>query len=205
MPTTNDKNSEIGGAISGPDTSGLVMDRRIELPKSYRGKSIHEIWGAGGPARLIRQLAQEHKLGPLAPLPLTNEELAELVELYGDEQPSALREVVMQELRNQRRKRPGPDADLRPYQRLEWHLLPILHERFMRVAAWRRRRLVLIEKRKKRWEPIVKIPTQAALAMRFVRLRLPWTRALSDSTLANKLSAIKGPSDKKPRAKAAKS
>jgi hypothetical protein len=204
MPTIDDENSEFSDDSADPDTSRLVIDQRIELPKSYLGMSIHEIWGPTGPARLIRLLAKEHKLGRLAPIPLTNEEIAQLVELYGDEQPRALREVVIEELRNQRRKRPGPDVDLRPYQRLEWHLLSILHERFMRVAAWRRRRLVLIEKRKKRWEPAEKIPTQAALAMRFVRIRLPWTRALSDSTLANKLSAMKDQSDKTSKVKAAK-
>lgn len=204
MPSVGDENFGRGDDRQNNDASDCEDDRRLELPKSFRGKSLHEVWGAGGPAVLIRRLATEHKLGSFAPEPLTNLELAKLVELYDDEPSLALREVVVRELLDQRRARPGPDADLRPYQRLEWHLFPILYERFRRVAAWRRGRLTLIETRKKRWQTSEEIPTQTALAMRFVRIRLPWTRELSDKTLANKLSEMKGQSNKTPKAKAAK-
>lgn len=55
-----------------------------------------------------------------------------------------------------------------------------------------------------RWQTKERVPSQTELAMDFVRSRLPSTRDLDDKTIANRLSAIKDPSEKKPRAKTAK-
>lgn len=179
-----------------------IVDRRLDLPKSFRGKSIHDIWGPGGPGPLIRRLDDEHKLGRSAPSPLTSEELATLVEIYGDEPSQALRDAVVRELRNQRRGRPGPKVSLAASEWLERHLLPIYYARGMHVAERYRRQMRIIEDRKnKRRDVAARVPTQAEVALRFVRKWLPSTRGLDDKTLANKLSALKDPMEKKLRAK----
>lgn len=204
MKNVETKKSKTGGDRTEPGAVDFVSDRRLDLPECLREKSAHEIWGAGGLGPLIRRLEEEYKLGRSALLPLTRAELATLVELYEDEPSLALREVVVRELRNQRRIRPGPKVSLGPSQWLERHLLPIYYERAMRVAGWLRKRLIATEKRKRRWEKPEYIPTQAALAMRFVRHWLPSIRNLDDKTIANKLSEMKDPSEKKRRAKSAK-
>lgn len=204
MNNVEAKQSRTGGGSTDPSAVKFVRDQRLELPKSLRGKSAHEIWGPGGPGPLVRRLGDEHELGRSAPSPLTSEELATLVELYEDQPPLALREVVVRELRNERREKPGPKVSLGPSQWLERQLLPIYYERAMRVAAWLRKRLIAAEKRKKRWQKPEQVPTQAALAMRFVRHWLPSIRNLDDKTIANKLSEMKDPGQKKKRAKSAK-
>lgn len=205
MTNINTENSGRGGDSADHGSSDRVIDRRLDLPKSYRGKSIHDVWGPGGPGPLISRLTDEHKFGRSASLPLANEELATLVELYEDEPSLALREVVVRELRNQRRTRPGPKAVRNPSQWIQRHLLPIYYERGMRVAdRYRRRMLVIEDRKKKRRDVAARIPTQTEVAFRFVRKWLPSTRGLDDKTLANKLSAMKDPRDKRPRAKQGK-
>lgn len=205
MARGNERKSERDGGRAEPSSSERVVDRRLDLPRSFRDKSIHDVWGPNGPAALLRRLAQEHELGRLAPRQLTKDELAQLVELYEDEPlPKALRNLVVLELRNQRPARPGRKTGLNSIQRLEQDLLPSVYRRAMRAAAWLRKRLIRREERKMRWQTNEPVPSQTELAMSFVRNRLPSTRDLDDKTIANRLSAIKDPSEKKPRAKAAK-
>lgn len=181
--------------------SERVIDRSLELPKSLRSKDFHELWGHGGPAALFRRLKQEDKLGPLAPDPLSNEELAQLVEFCdGEPLPSALRNILIQELRGVRRVRPGLKVDLSPTARLKKLLLPALYEQGKLIARRYRRRLQLIENRKQRRHRAEQIPTEAEVALRYVQKWLP----LSGKTLANKLSAMKDETEKRPRAKVAK-
>lgn len=175
----------------------LAVDRRIKLPKNFGGKSVHEIWG------LVLRLSDEHKSGRSAPLPLSNDELAVLVQLYDDEPSPALRQVVIRELRNQRRKRPGRKADHDEYHGFDWDLLPLIYDRGMCVARRYRKRLSTLQKRKKRRDPEIKIPTQSKVALRYVRKRLQYIAGLSDKTLMNKLSAMKDPRDKRRMAKSA--
>lgn len=189
------KTSEVGGDIPEPVWSERPRDQRIELPKNLRGRNVHEVWG------LIIRLAEEHRSGRLAPLPVTNQELAVLVELYDDAPPRALTQVLIKELRNQRRKRPGRNVDHNKFYDFEWGALPVIYDRGMNVASRYRRRLLALQKRKKRRDIAPKIPTQAEVAMRYVRKRLPEIASLNDKTLANKMSELKDPRDKKPRAK----
>lgn len=202
VSNTEDEKSGRDGADLG--SSDYINFPRLEFPRDFYEKRLHEMRGTGSPVSLIFRLTREHELGRSASLPLTNEELAKLVELYDDAPTKALREVLVRELRSQRRLRPGRKADLTSSQRLERHLLPILYNRAMRVGSWLRRQLIRKEESKKRRESVEAIPTQAALAMAIVRERLPSTRGLSDKALANKLSAMKDPSDKRSRTKAAK-
>lgn len=205
MARGNERKSERDGGRAEPSASDRVVDRRLDLPRSFRDKSIHDVWGPNGPAGLLRRLAQEHELGRLAPRQLTKDELAQLVELYDDEPlPKALRNIIVLELRNQRRARPGRKAGLNSIQRLEQDLLPSVYRRAMRAAAWLRKLLIRREERKMRWQMKEPVPSQTELAMNFVRSRLPSTRDLDDKTIANRLSAIKDLSEKKPRAKADK-
>lgn len=205
MARGNERKSERDGGRAESSSSERVVDRRLDLPRSFRDKSIHDVWGPNGPAGLLRRLAQEHELGRLAPRRLTKDELAQLVELYEDEPlPKALRNIIVLELRNQRCARPGRKTSLNSIQRLEQDLLPSVYRRAMRAAAWLRKRLSRREERKMRWQTKEPVPSQTELAMNFVRSRLPSTRDLDDKTIANRLSAIKDPSEKKPRAKAAK-
>lgn len=183
------------------DSSEREIERGLYLPKYFRDKGLHEVWGPDGPAGLLRRLEQESELGRRAPQPLSNEELAQLVELCdGEPLPSALRNMLIQELRNERCVRPGLKVDLSPSHKLQQLLLPALYEHGTLVARRYRRRLLLIEKRKKRRHLAEQIPTEAEVALRYVQKWLP----SSSKTLANKLSALKDPSEKKPRAKAAK-
>lgn len=149
MNNVEAKNSLTGGEPADPSAIDLVADQRLDLPKSLVGKSAHEIWGPGGPGPLVRRLSDEHNLGRSAPIPLTREELATLVELYEDEPSQALRDVLVRDLRNQRRVRPGPKVSLGPSKWIERQLLPIYYDRAMRVAGWLRKRLIAAEKRKK--------------------------------------------------------
>jgi hypothetical protein len=178
-----------------------AIDRYADWPKYLREKSFHEIWRPGGPGGLYRRAEQENKLGHLTPQPLSNEQLAQLLEeCDGEPLPSALRNLVVRELRKKRRERPGRKANLSPSHRLERLLLPALYEHGTLIARRYRRRLLLIETRKKRRHLAEQIPTEAEVALRYVQKWLP----SSSKTLANKLSAIKDPSEKKPRAKATK-
>ncbi|MEZ5897886.1 MAG: hypothetical protein R3D51_00180 [Hyphomicrobiaceae bacterium] len=181
--------------------SERVIDCRLELPKSLRDKGFHELWGPGGPAALFRRLEQENELGPLAPYPLSNKELAQLVQFCdGEPLPSALRSILIQELRGERRVRTGPKVDLSPTARLKKLLLPALYEQGKLIARRYRRRLQLIESRKQRRHRAEQIPTEADVALRYVQKWSP----LSGKTLANKLSAMKDETEKRPRAKGAR-
>ncbi len=196
MTKVNDEQSGRDGDKADPGSSERMVDRRLDLPRSFRDKGIHEVWGSSGPANLLRRLAQENELGRSAPRPLGNDELAQLVELYDDEPlPQALKSILVRELRNERRVRPGRKADLSPPHKLKQLLLPALYERGTLVARRYRRRLLLIEKRKKRWQLAEQIPTEAEVALRYVRKWLP----LSDKTLANRLTALKDKSERKKR------
>lgn len=136
MARGNERKSERDGGRAEPSSSERVVDRRLDLPRSFRDKSIHDVWGPTGPAGLLRRLAQEHELGRLAPRQLTKDELAQLVALYDDEPlPKALRNIVVLELRNQRRARPGRKTGLNSIQRIEQDLLPSVYRRAMRAAA----------------------------------------------------------------------
>lgn len=184
-----------------PSLSKPAIDRYTGWPKSLREKSFHEIWRQGGPGGLYSRAEQENKLGHSAPQPLSNEELAQLVLLCnGEPLPSTLRNILIQELRNERRVRPGRKVDLSPSHKLQQLLLPALYEHGTLIARRYRRRLLLIEKRKKRRHLAEQIPTEAEVARRYVQKWLP----SSSKTLANKLSALKDPSERKPRAKIAK-
>jgi len=184
-----------------PSLSKPAIDRYTGWPKSLPEKSFHEIWRQGGLGRLYSRAEQENKLGRSTPQPLSNEELARLVvECDGEPLPSALRNIVVRELRNERRERPGRKADVNPTHTLKQLLLPALYEHGTLIARRYRRRLLLIEKRKKRRHLAEQIPTEAEVALRYVQKWLP----SRSKTLANKLSAIKDPSEKKPRAKPAK-
>jgi len=176
--------------------SERAIERGLYLPTSFRDKGLHEVWGPDGPAGLLRRLEQESVLGHRTPRPLSNEELAQLVELCdGEPLPSALINILIRELRNERRVRPGRKADLSPPHNLKQLLLPALYERGTLVARRYRRRLLLIEKRKKRWQLAEQIPTEAEVALRYVRKWLP----SSDKTLANRLTALKDKSERKKR------
>lgn len=181
--------------------SERVIDRSLDLPKSLRNMGFHELWGPGGPAALFRRLEQENELGPLAPDPPSNEELAQLVEFCdGEPLTSALRNILIQELRGVRRVRTGPKVDLGPTARLKQLLLPALYEHGKHVARRYRRRLQLIENRKQRRHRAEQIPTEAEVARRYVQ---KWID-LSGKTIANKLSAMKDETEKRPKAKVAK-
>ena len=196
MTKINDEQSGGDGDKVGPGSSDRPIDRRLDMPKSLRNKGLHEVWGPNGPANLLRRLAQENELGRSAPRPLSNDELAQLVELYDDEPlPQALKSILVRELRNERRGRPGRKADLSPPHKLKQLLLPALYEHGTLIARRYRRRLLLIEKRKKRWQPAEQIPTEAEVALRYVRKWLP----SSDKTLANRLTALKDKSERKKR------
>ena len=206
MAKHNDREAQCDGGTIDPNLGERSIDRHVNLPRSFRDKTIHDVWRRPeGPAPLLRRLEKEFELGHSAPDPLSNNELAKLLAFYdGEPMPEPLTIIVRRELRGERRARPGRKVGFTPAKQLEKTLLPFVYARAMRAAAWLRKRLIRTEERKMRWQRRDTVPSQTKLAMHFVRSRLPSTRDLDDITIANKLSAIKDPSEKKPRAKVAK-
>ena len=174
--------------------------RRFVIPKHLSSGGTFSIWGASGPGRLLSRLANEDALREREPQPLTPIEIAELIELFKDEPlPPPLRSLLVRELLGERNFLPGPKGVRTQREIIEMALLPSFYKEAVADARLQREGLKETERAKPRRAKLERVPTVSKLAADLIRTWLPTLKHLSDKGIANKVSALKDDSEKRPR------
>lgn len=174
--------------------------RCFVIPKHLSSGGTLSIWGAGGPGRLLSALANEDALREHEPQPLTPIEIAHLIELFKEEPlPSTLRNLLVRELLGERKGLPGPKDVRTQREIMELALLPPFYKEAVAEARLQREGLKEAERAKPRRAKIERVSTASKLAADLIRTWLPTLKHMSDKRIANKVSALKDDSEKRPR------
>lgn len=163
---------------------------QLDIPRAFSNGDPYAIWQEGGPGRLLSRLASEHTSGEAT---LTQDELADLVELFCDEPlPESLRQALVDQLRGKRLRRQGaPKKRQTNLELVEYIMLPGAYTEALKDAEAERESLRKHGRKQGRYDDADRLPTAGSIACNLVRKRLPTLAGLSDPSLLNEVSKVK--------------
>jgi len=205
-----EKMANHGNRAAGRAEPRKISTCKMIVPQSLKHVGMHELWKSGGPGRLLSRLRSEAQAWEMATdpslseevrkyahrklsqSPLTNDELAELVELFGQEPlPASLNALLTMELRGERKFAPGAKGVKSTLEQVELLMLPRVYPTALAKARSERQRLKKIENNKPRREHRQKVPPAFEIAIDIIKEHFPTLKHMSAKSVANLISRLK--------------
>lgn len=171
----------------GPKSAEPVKQPAV-APGHPQSGGAFAVWGEGGIGPLMRRVRHEHQDHPIAD-PVTKADLAHLLDRFaGWPLPSELSDILIRELRGNRKGKPGPKITRSRWDDIQDALLISRYDRGLAIGRRLRSFLQHRQTKQSRSAKPHAIPLVRELACHYVRKRLPKFRNMTDASIANLVS-----------------
>ncbi len=157
-------------------------------PGHPESEGAFAVWGKGGIGPLMRRVRCEHQNRPVAD-PVTKVDLAQLIDHFASwPLPTELRDILVRELRGNRKRRPGPKITRSAWDNIQDIMFISHYERGLAIGRRLRSFLYHLQKKHSRNAKPSAIPLARELACHYVRKWLPKYRNMTNASIANLVS-----------------